>query len=56
MSLLKGKITFITGASSGIGKACAEIFAKEKSNLILSARRIRPPENSCYEIRKRKWN
>jgi len=40
MSLLKGKITFITGASSGIGKACAEIFAKEKSNLILSARRI----------------
>ncbi len=40
MSLLKGKITFITGASSGIGKACAEIFAKEKSNLILSARRL----------------
>lgn len=40
MSLLKGKITFITGASSGIGKACAEVFAKEKSNLILSARRI----------------
>jgi serine 3-dehydrogenase len=40
MSLLKGKITFITGASSGIGKACAEVFAREKSNLILSARRI----------------
>ncbi|MDH3269446.1 MAG: SDR family NAD(P)-dependent oxidoreductase, partial [Ignavibacteria bacterium] len=40
MSLLKGKTTFITGASSGIGKACAEIFAKEKSNLILSARRL----------------
>jgi serine 3-dehydrogenase len=40
MDLLKGKITLITGASSGIGKACAEIFAKEKSNLILAARRI----------------
>ena len=40
MSLLKGKITFITGSSSGIGKACAEVFAKEKSNLILTARRI----------------
>jgi len=40
MSLLKGKITFITGASVGIGKACAEVFAKEKSNLILIARRI----------------
>lgn len=40
MSLLTGKITLITGASSGIGKACAEVFASEKSNLILSARRI----------------
>ncbi len=40
MSLLEGKITFITGASAGIGKACAELFAKEKSNLILTARRI----------------
>ena len=40
MSLLNGKITFITGASSGIGKACAEVFARGKSNLILTARRI----------------
>lgn len=40
MSLLKGNITFITGASAGIGKACAELFAREKSNLILTARRI----------------
>jgi 3-hydroxy acid dehydrogenase/malonic semialdehyde reductase len=39
MNSLKGKITFITGASSGIGKACAEVFAREKSNLILTARR-----------------
>jgi 3-hydroxy acid dehydrogenase/malonic semialdehyde reductase len=41
MNHLKGKTTFITGASSGIGKACAEAFAREKSNLILSARRIK---------------
>jgi len=40
MSLLNGKVTFITGASAGIGKACAEVFAREKSNLILTARRI----------------
>jgi serine 3-dehydrogenase len=40
MNLLKGKITLITGASAGIGKACAEVFAREKSNLILTARRI----------------
>jgi serine 3-dehydrogenase len=40
MNNLKNKIVFITGATSGIGKACAEIFAKEKSNLILTGRRI----------------
>jgi 3-hydroxy acid dehydrogenase / malonic semialdehyde reductase len=39
MNNLKGKIIFITGASSGIGKACAYKFAQEGANLILSARR-----------------
>jgi len=36
---LEGKIVFITGASSGIGEACAIEFAKLKANLILAARR-----------------
>lgn len=34
------KIGFITGASSGIGKACALAFARERYNLILVGRRI----------------
>lgn len=33
------KIVFITGASSGFGKACAEKFASEGCNLILNGRR-----------------
>ena len=40
MDRLKDKIVFITGASSGIGKACAEAFAEENANLILAARRF----------------
>jgi serine 3-dehydrogenase len=36
---LKNKNVFITGASSGIGKACATAFAREGSNLLLAARR-----------------
>jgi 3-hydroxy acid dehydrogenase / malonic semialdehyde reductase len=40
MKGLKNKIVFITGASSGIGKACAEAFAAKGSNLILCARRV----------------
>ncbi len=40
MESLKGKVAFITGASSGIGKSVAYLFAKEGVNLIISARRF----------------
>lgn len=40
MALLKGKIVFITGASSGIGAACARAFAASGARLLLCARRM----------------
>ena len=53
MSQLKDKTVFITGASSGIGKACAELFAKEKANLILTARRIDRVKNLANRLEKK---
>ncbi len=47
METLKNKIVFITGATSGIGKACAESFASEGAKLILIARR----ENLLTDIK-----
>lgn len=34
------KLVFITGATSGFGKACAEIFAANNWNIILNGRRL----------------
>jgi NADP-dependent 3-hydroxy acid dehydrogenase YdfG len=36
---LTGKVALITGASAGIGQACARAFAQEEANLVLTARR-----------------
>jgi len=38
--MLKDKIVLITGASAGIGAACATTFAREGCRLILAARRL----------------
>ena len=34
------KLVFITGATSGFGKACAEVFASNNWNIILNGRRL----------------
>ena len=35
---IKGRTVFLTGASSGVGRACARLFAAEGAQLILTAR------------------
>jgi 3-hydroxy acid dehydrogenase / malonic semialdehyde reductase len=50
MKSLEDKIVFITGASSGIGKACAVEFAKLGARLILSARRKDRLEQLAAEL------
>ncbi len=48
-SNIKGKIAFISGASSGIGKATAEKLAEMGANLIICARR----ENILNELKEK---
>jgi NADP-dependent 3-hydroxy acid dehydrogenase YdfG len=49
---LKGKTVLITGGSSGIGKACAELFAKEHSRILVCARRHDLLESLADSLRK----
>ncbi|MES2345698.1 MAG: SDR family NAD(P)-dependent oxidoreductase [Chlamydiota bacterium] len=50
--LLKNKIVFITGASSGIGSACAEHCAAQGAKLILTARRLDRLHNLQEKLKK----
>ncbi len=49
------KIVFITGATSGFGKACAEKFASECYDLILNGRREERLEEIKFQL-ERKFN
>lgn len=50
MGNLAGKVTVITGASAGIGEACARHFAREGASLVLLARRRERVEALAGEL------
>ena len=39
MSILEGRVAVVTGASSGIGEACARSFVEKGAKVVLAARR-----------------
>ena len=53
MKNLEGKTAFITGASSGFGKATAYRFAKLGMNLIIAARRIDRIDAIAKDLKKK---
>jgi glucose 1-dehydrogenase len=48
---LEGKVAIVTGASSGIGRAAALVFARERAKLVLAARRASEGEDVARGIR-----
>ena len=52
MTLLKGKTYIITGATSGMGKATAELFASKQAQLVLSGRDHKKGKKLLAELHK----
>ncbi len=51
MAVFAGKVVWITGAGSGIGRAVARMFAEEGACLVLIGRRADKLEEVCAEAR-----
>ncbi len=51
MNSLQGKVAIITGASSGIGRATASLFAREGAAIVINARRAEALDKVVADIR-----
>ncbi len=52
MTRLAGKVVLISGATSGIGKVSAEVFAREGAKVVLTGRRAAEGEAAAAAIRR----
>ena len=50
--MLAGKTAVITGASAGIGRSAALVFAREGARLVLTARRQEEGEETAHMVRR----
>lgn len=53
MGILQNRVAIVTGASSGIGRAAALLFAAEGASVVLNARSAGPLEAVMKDIRER---
>ena len=52
MYSLRDRLVFVTGASSGIGAACARAFAAQGANVLMAARRLDRVQALAAELQK----
>ena len=53
MGSLKNKVAIVTGSGTGIGQACALMFADEGATLVLVGRRREPLEKTASDCESR---